>query len=195
MRYLASTVALAAFIVVSPARADETRPASSAVAPSDELAPSKWYGWQTLTTDGASAAVLAGAAAAKNSPLGYVSLGGYLFGAPVVHFAHGNPGRGVGSLALRMILPSIGFAFGYAAFHRSDRSEEWFNFSGLAEGMLFGLGGVASCVALDASVFSYERAADASDAQAPARARYKVSVSPQIGYVRGGALAGMGGTF
>jgi len=62
-----------------------------------------WYGWQTLLVDLGSVLTI---------PLGGVGLAGYALGAPIVHLAHGQVGRGVGSLGLRLALPLVGGAVG-----------------------------------------------------------------------------------
>jgi len=67
---------------------------------------SRWYGWQTLLVDGAALGF-----ASTGSDL---SVGIYALGGPVVHWAHGNTWRGVGSLVLRVGAPlALGAAFGY----------------------------------------------------------------------------------
>ena len=59
----------------------------------------RWYGWQTLITDGAALAVV-------GSDTGEVALpavlAAYEFGAPIVHFAHGHVGKGLASLGMRL---------------------------------------------------------------------------------------------
>ena len=70
-------------------------------------AASEWYGWQTLTVDLSSLAliVLGGASESGEAPI-LAGLAGYAFGAPVVHAVHRNDwwlpslGMRVGSLAL-----------------------------------------------------------------------------------------------
>lgn len=198
MRHAAALlIALVLVLAASAARADEATPggppAAYAPMPPAEPAPSRWYGWQTLTTDGASLLVAIMGGAASSSGIGYVGLGGYLLGAPVVHLAHGNPGRGAASFVLRAGLPVLGFAAGYALFHHPDRSSGDWNFSGLGEGALMALGGMGACVALDAALFARESSPD--EERAPSPPPYRPTMTPQVGYVRGGALAGVGGTF
>lgn len=68
-----------------------------------------YYGWQILLTDVAS--VAAGVAVGKDDhpDKGFAVFGGgYVLGGPIVHLSHGNPGRAVGSLALRVGLPALG---------------------------------------------------------------------------------------
>jgi hypothetical protein len=61
-----------------------------------------WYGWQTLLVDGASVLALLGGITA---PVGMV---GYFVGGPIVHFAHGHVGKGLGDLGLRVGAPLLG---------------------------------------------------------------------------------------
>ncbi len=65
--------------------------------------PGAWYGWETLIVDGASI---------LTAPL-IVGAGGYVFGAPIVHITHGNPGHAAASLGLRLVLPLGGGALAY----------------------------------------------------------------------------------
>jgi hypothetical protein len=201
MRYLPLVLALSASCFASIAHAEETSERSAtppAPASAGETA-GGWYGWQTLIADGASVAVTALGAASQIAPVGFMGVGGYLLGAPSVHVAHGNPGRAVGSLLLRAGLPVLGFAAGAAAFHQPDSQacagrEECWNFSGLAEGLALGLAGIATSVALDAAVFARESAPSAIDSdRAPSPT--KATATPQLGYVRGGAVVGVGGRF
>jgi len=80
-----------------------------------------WYGWQTLAVDGSSAAfILAGLAVtfATNSGAAFatsLTLGGLgvIFGAPIVHWVHGDTGKGLISLfGLRLGLAAGGFVVG-----------------------------------------------------------------------------------
>lgn len=100
--------------------------------------------------------IAAGASSDQRGPLpdvfGYGALGTYLFGGPATHFAHGNPGRGVGSLALRAGLP---FAFGAIGANSEDCSESD-DFCGLGGAVLGGLLGIATAITVDAAVLGHE---------------------------------------
>jgi hypothetical protein len=74
--------------------------------------PSEWYGWQNLALDGSSLLLLALAAdssnhdwSSKEISAGFGITGGLLFslGAPTVHWSRGHVGRGMRSLALRLL--------------------------------------------------------------------------------------------
>jgi len=64
--------------------------------------------------DAAAIALVLGAAAAQDDPLiGMLALSGvgtYALGAPIVHLAHGQPGRSLLSVALRVGVPGLGIA-------------------------------------------------------------------------------------
>jgi hypothetical protein len=116
---------------------------------------SKWYGWQTLAADGVSAGLLS---------IGLVSwtvestVGGYaglLLATPVIHVVHGHVGRGIGSFALRLLIPAFGAGVGLGASYLAER-DELTELSGVrSAGVGAGIG-AAICVALDAAVFAYE---------------------------------------
>jgi hypothetical protein len=119
----------------------------------------QWYGWQTLTADGASMLLLiAGAVAAENDTVGdsgdtMVTMGlvGYEFAPGIVHFAHGNPGRGFASFGMRLGMPIAGAFLGAATASGCDGFQ--CEASGAAVGLLLGMGGA---IAIDAAVFAYD---------------------------------------
>jgi hypothetical protein len=120
---------------------------------------SSWYGWQTLMADGAwllvsVAAVGAGATGGPSEALGWVSLGGYFLGGPIVHFGHGNVGKGLGSLALRSGLPILAGGIGAKAATADCGGGEW---CGVGGALIGGLAGVVGAIVLDAAVLGYER--------------------------------------
>jgi hypothetical protein len=126
----------------------------SAPPPTEE----RWYGWQTLTTDGASflLAIVAGASSDSFEGAGAIavlSLGGYLLGGPSVHFAHENPGRAFGSLALRGGLP---LAFGAVGVQLESCQDGEF-LCGVGGAVLGGLLGIVSAIAIDASLLGWEQ--------------------------------------
>lgn len=126
-----------------------------------ELAPRrKWYGWQTLTTDGASLAVLLIGAAGANvggsrgdgsSNLAAAGVLGYVFAPGIVHFTHRNPGRGFASFGMRIGFPIAGAMLGAAM--GSGCNEYLCEAQGAAIGALLGVGGA---IAIDAAVFAYD---------------------------------------
>jgi hypothetical protein len=146
-----------------------------------------WYGWQSLSVDGASLLLLIAAGAASDSGddeianvMAYGALGGYLLGGPVTHFAHDNPGRGLGSLALRAGLP---FAFG--AIGSKLESCEGGDFCGVSGAVVGGMLGIASAIAIDAAVLGRE--------EVPVPTPGLSSVSVDVGRDHAALVAG--GTF
>lgn len=121
---------------------------------------SYWYGWQTLTVDGASLTTALLGSGTQTAALGYLSLGGLLLGSPIVHFAHGRVGAGFGSLALRGGLPILGGIIGYAAAGSCRENPNTHGFlgdcflHGFGEMLLGGLLGLAGAIAIDAAVLA-----------------------------------------
>jgi hypothetical protein len=137
---------------------------------------SHWYGWQTLTADGTAVALLltgVGASAANeqsdSSTVFLVGAAGAYAAPPVIHFAHGNIGRGVLSLGLRAGLPLGGAFVGANSRDCSDGSETC-ELGGVALGLFAGWAGA---VAIDAAALSWEP--EATPPPAP-----RAAVSPRL---------------
>jgi hypothetical protein len=103
------------------------------------------YGWQILLAD--LAAIAAGAATEE----GEITLAAYLGGGPVIHLAHGSPGRAMGSLALRAGLPLAGALLGVAIEEPSCEGEFLCGVGGLIIG---GTLGVLTASAIDIGVLA-----------------------------------------
>ena len=117
-----------------------------------------WYGSQTLATDAAAFALLvpAAVAGAQNNDMAaeslvYTALGSYVMGAPIVHAAHGNWGRALGSLGLRIAAPIAGAFLGAAIEDCSGG-----DFCGAAGGVVGLAVGAGTAIALDAAVIARE---------------------------------------
>jgi hypothetical protein len=69
----------------------------------------RWYGWQTLTTDGLAMGMTLGSFAynGDGNVVTLLGLGTFALGAPVVHAFHGRFQYAFGSLALRVGLPLL----------------------------------------------------------------------------------------
>jgi hypothetical protein len=101
----------------------------------------------------------------------------------VTHFAHDNPGRGLGSLALRAGLP---IAFGTIGYYGEDCSGGGgYDLCGIVGLLAGGVLGIATAVVVDAAVLSYE--------EVPIEATGVQSVG--VSALRDGALIMAGGTF
>jgi hypothetical protein len=135
----------------------------------------EWYGWQTLATDGAALMmVYAGSQSRRggdSSTYYYAALGTYTLGGPIVHFAHGNPGRGVGSLALRS-LPAI-------AIFGETRSLDF---------GLLALVSIPAAIAIDAAVLARED----EPKYEPAKG---FAIAPSASVSKNVALVGVNGRF
>jgi hypothetical protein len=125
---------------------------------------SHWYGWQTLSTDGAALGflVLSGALASDNSDSGgagvdsfvLLGVGMYTLGGPIVHAAHQNWGAAAASLGLRVGLPLTGILFGSAVDTCGPKSDaDVCEAVGPAFGALLGMG---AAIAIDAAALGYE---------------------------------------
>lgn len=143
--------------------ASEPEPAHSGGTSADAAPASRgqrWYGWQSLSTDGAALLLLiaSGASSDQRNSLSEVFGAGafwaYLLGGPVSHFAHDNIGRGIGSLALRAGLP---VAFGAVGFGIEDCSgDNDYDLCGIVGSIVGGVVGIAAAISIDAAVLSYE---------------------------------------
>jgi hypothetical protein len=139
-----------------------------------------WYGWQTLIADGTAALLgavavpFAGEFEQVAGAVGVAAVGTYVLAAPVVHFVHGNVGRGFGSLALRATLPVV---FGFVGGKAESCSEgQWF--CGLAGAAVGATIGVVSAAIIDGAVLAHETV--------PARSKDTV---PNVGFMFDGKQA------
>jgi hypothetical protein len=150
----------------------------------------KWYGWQTLTADGASFGLLlvAGLAATPASEGGgdasdalvLGSVLGYEFAPGILHFVHKNPGRAFASMGLRLGMPLAGAFVGASLASRCSSYD--CQSGGAAVGALLGVGGA---IAIDAAVFAFDD---------PERANpHGVSLSPLLVVSHNKAVVGIGG--
>lgn len=125
-----------------------------------EEPPNRWYGWQTLATDGAAvgliSASLATADNGRNSPssaLAWGALGAYALGAPVMHFVHENPGRGFASFGMRVGGPIL---LGVTGAMLENCGGGGGDFCGLGGALIGTSLGIIGAVAVDAAVFAYD---------------------------------------
>lgn len=65
-----------------------------------------WYGWQNILIDAASLAVMLSALSGESALL-WTGIGTQAIGGPIVHWTHGQVGRGFASLGLRVGLPGL----------------------------------------------------------------------------------------
>ncbi len=147
----------------------------------------RWYGWQTLSADGAalllalSAVGLSQGSSADTTALSVPALLGYEFAPGVIHFAHGNPGRAFASMGVRLGVPLAAAFVGATAASGCD--DYGCEAGGAAVGFLLGIGGA---MAIDAAVFAYD------EQSPPPTAR--TSLLPLVSVTSRGAVLGLAGT-
>lgn len=136
----------------------------------------RWYGWQTLATDGFAAAMATTALAMNNGnsdAFWALGIGSYTLGAPIIHFVHDRPWVGAGDFALRLGVPFVGMFLG--SKFDDHMTCDWNMDCRLSDtGMIAGgLIGAAAISILDASAFTYE-------APRPAKTHYAEAARPRI---------------
>jgi hypothetical protein len=107
---LASLLLSAVLLTASPRAAGaDLGPAAAPAAAATEPPRQRWYGWQLLLSDIVFIGVIADAKDTKvtESAIGFAGLS---LGAPILHFANGNPRVGFTSLLLRTLASGITFA-------------------------------------------------------------------------------------
>lgn len=163
----------------------------------------EWYGWQVLLVDAGSLVVMIGGAAAQSGAVG--ATGGliYLGGPAVVHFAHGNVAKGLGSMGLRLGAPLAGTLLGFgigAASCSSSREQTSCVGAGMALGFL---GGYLAGISIDAGLLAYEdvkadqpaQAASRHTAPRVAKPAPSLRVLPSAAVTPQGGSVGLVGTF
>jgi hypothetical protein len=215
LRHLLLSSSLAVALVAVPALA-HAQVETSAVdtqetnepAPSTATAPAKtaqpaaqtesyWYGWQTLTSDAASISAVGTGIKFETAPLAYLGVAGYYLGAPIVHIAHGRVGVAFASLGLRLGLPSLGGAIGFATAGPCTESERrgFFGcaFHGWNEAAIGGLIGLGAAIAIDSALLAHgKRPVDPPRESGMPRL---TSVAPSYDPATRAAAVGVGGTF
>lgn len=153
--------------------------------------PKRWYGWQTLTTDGVAIAsfVLAGYAE-EATVLPTVGLGTYIIGGPIVHASHDNWGRAGISSGMRVGLPLVAGGALYAVSScgtTSDAGEVtadgWCELGRALVALFSGAVGATVASALDASLLAWEPT------------EVEPQVSPALGVNKTSAWLGVAGQF
>jgi hypothetical protein len=144
--------------------------------------PHPWYGWKTLFVDCVSLAALLGGAVAESPPVIVAGWSGYLVVSPLIHFAHGEPLNGLGSIGLRLGVPAAGGLIG--AIVPYECSTLLCDLEPVVIGILIGMG---TAVALDAAFLGYRR----NDHAASTTPR----LTPTFSIAGGRTALGVAGTF
>ncbi|HEU4405157.1 MAG TPA: hypothetical protein VFS43_07690 [Polyangiaceae bacterium] len=148
----------------------------------------EWYGWQTIATDLAAVAFVgAGASDEEDGGVALLGLGTYLLGAPIVHAANGQFGKGVASLGLRVGVPVAGALGGLMLGSATCREDDGWNENvcPLGQAALGSLLGILAASTLDAAVL----------AKKEVRPRPAVSIAPAVLPTPRGTSFGLTGTF
>lgn len=142
----------------------------------------RWYGWQTLATDGAAILLVFAAIERQSAELASIGVGTYAFGGPIVHASRGHEGKAVGSFALRVGPPVAALLLALSTARGSDdaRSDDRADVALV----VFGLS-IPAAIAIDAAVIARE--------EAPVRQSVRVTPALVLGPQSVGA--GVGGAF
>ena len=160
---------------------------------------SEWYGWQTLTVDGASLATTF--SGAVTPALAVVGLGGLVLGAPIVHLAHERPVAALGSLGLRTLLPLAGMATGYLAAGSCTEQRQPGDIlgpcflHGVGEAAVGGVIALGLGIALDTTLLARETREVEPATTGSATTLRVQSVAPSFDPATRTASVGVGGTF
>lgn len=139
------------------------------------------YRGHIVASDGVAVALMIGALATDNEGLADASLVTAGLGAPMVHLAHGNPGRAVGSLALRAGATFGGLALGAAVCDSGGSSE---GFECLGPVLIGGALGYGAAAIIDAAVLGHQT-----------RTVRPLPVAPRLAMSRDSVQLGIGGSF
>lgn len=145
----------------------------------------KWYGWQTLVSDGASfLLIFAANNTESNRAFSTFQFGlgaaGFFLAPPILHWAHGHTGRGFVSLGMRLGAPLVGALLLTNSLESSQK-----NVAVAASGMMGFVilaAWIPTSIAVDASI-AYDKVPK------------QISFSPIVTPVRGGGVLGVGGMF
>jgi hypothetical protein len=173
------------------------RPPPARVAKPKPSAPPQieWYVWQTMASDLTAISLLALSSGIENKHKNASTLaalagvGFYVFGAPLVHAANGQVGKGFGSLGLRVGAPVVGvlggLATGAAACPDERPGEANTHICPIGHAALGFLLGSVTAMLVDASVL----------AKKEVLARPAVSFAPFVVPTSGGSSFGLAGSF
>lgn len=143
------------------------QPPPPAYAPPPSPGEKVWYGWQTLVVDASTLGLAGIAVGTQSRELGTIGLVGFVIGAPIVHFVHGNVGHGFGSMSYRLFLPLVGMGIGALVglgykggiYNGSgDLGDAYGTGSTVVNGAVTGAFiGMGICVILDAAALAWEK--------------------------------------
>jgi hypothetical protein len=123
-------------------------------APTTARADERWYGWQTMATDGGAYLMLVGGGYGENSEAMIAGVGLYVLGAPLVHTYHEEYARAGISVGLRAGLPVLGGLLGGKVFC-SERSKRREFLQCFGEFFIGAAVGVVAAQVTDAALLAY----------------------------------------
>jgi hypothetical protein len=161
----------------------------------------RWYGWQTLITDSAGLAMLFAATTTSNNTGSWLAASGltYSLGGPIVHWAHGNGGKGAASLGLRLGLPVGLGLLGFAAGSAMSGGK---GYGGAVLGVFGFVAGFPAAIAIDSAALAREDVEEEEEPIAGQASQAKLQtqrpwlqVHPDVQTSHTGAQVGVRGTF
>ncbi|WP_437683355.1 hypothetical protein [Sorangium sp. So ce131] len=146
-----------------------------------------WYGWQHIVVLGGSGLLVPLTVVLDAPPLLLASFGGFALGGPIIHWGHGNIGKGFASLGINFGGALAGGALGAAL---ASGAEVGRHVEPVAVGFFFGgCAGLLAANIVDIAVLAYEE-------HKPESYDYiRLRLAPQVGFAPGGATFGLGGAF
>jgi hypothetical protein len=152
---------------------------------------SRWYGWQTLMTDGVAVALLATGIEAQSGGVAALSGATFALGAPIVHLAHGRGGAAAASLGIRVGMATVGlFGGAWMESCSSHTSEDEGTVCGMQGATIGLLAGAAGAMIIDAALLAHE---DVRREQPKGTAA--LSVSPTVSVTKSSGILGLAGAF
>lgn len=142
----------------APQSRDFSRPSAPAVSERP-----LWYGWQTLSLDGALIAgsiaiIVAADGSERGNTLALVPAAGFVLGGPTIHLVHREPWRALGSLGLRTGLPALGAALGILLTHCPPPEGDDYGNCGLGEVIVGTAVGILAASLIDGGKLARESA-------------------------------------
>lgn len=133
----------------------------------------EWYGWQTLISDSVSVSLFVIGAGAENGAIAGIGLLTHIFGPPIIHWGHGNVGKGFASFGIRAGSFTILY-LGAVSCVLSDSND------GGCSLAVVGLLGLIAAIPIDAAVLAYKKS-ESDVALGPLR---NVGLAPSFGPAR-----------
>jgi hypothetical protein len=198
VRPVALAVSILTFALTSSALAQPSlvQPLPQPVSPAPQVAEDDGYRNQILLASALGVGAFLGGAAAEGPDGRDTSASDALFAVggittfivpPIIHFAHGELGRGGGSFGVRYGLAGIGALVGMSAYSCNEDEEFLCKMNGIGPGMLVG---VAIASLIDAFAIAKQPTSEEPKRRGPLRV-----FQPVVTTTNGGGQVGLVGTF